>query len=74
MFNFGVELGTLRQGSVADITILEVREGQFTFADSTGKKRSGRQKLQSAAAIRAGKTYVNRSDDAATLRSPIAAS
>ena len=63
MFNFGVELGTLRPGSVADITILEVREGSFVFTDSTGKKRTGRQKLQSTAAIRAGKTYVNRSDD-----------
>ncbi len=63
MFNFGVELGTLRPGSVADITILEVREGSFVFSDSTGKKRTGRQKLQSVAAIRAGKTYINRSDD-----------
>jgi len=70
MFNFGVELGTLRPGSVADITILEVREGQFTFTDSTGKKRTGRQKLQSVAAIRAGKTYVNRSDDAAKIGPP----
>jgi len=67
MFNFGVELGTLRPGSVADITILEVREGQFTFTDSTGKKRTGSQKLQSVAAILAGKTYVNRSDDAVNL-------
>lgn len=65
MFNFGVELGTLRPGSVADITILEVREGSFVFTDSTGKKRTGRQKLQSTAAIRAGKAYINRSDDAA---------
>jgi dihydroorotase len=65
MFGFGMELGTLRPGSVADITILEAREGSFTFTDSTGKKRSGRQKLQSVAAIRAGKAYVNRSDDAA---------
>src|ERR1700681_4822435 len=63
MFNFGVELGTLRPGSVADITILEVREGSFVFGDSSGKKRTGRQKLQSVAAIRAGKTYINRSDD-----------
>jgi dihydroorotase len=63
MFNFGVELGTLRPGAVADITILEVREGSFVFGDSTGKKRTGRQKLQSTAAIRAGKTYINRSDD-----------
>jgi dihydroorotase len=63
MFNFGVELGTLRPGSVADITILEVREGPFVFGDSTGKKRTGRQKLQSTTAIRAGKAYINRSDD-----------
>ena len=65
MFNFGVELGTLRPGAVADITILEVREGQFAFTDSTGKKRMGKQKLQSVAAIRAGKAYINRSDDVA---------
>jgi dihydroorotase len=65
MFNFGAELGTLRPGTVADITILEAREGTFTFTDSTGKKRTGKQKLQSTAAIRAGKAYVNRSDDAA---------
>ncbi len=63
MFNFGAELGSLRPGAVADITILEVREGSFLFTDSTGKKRMGRQKLQSAAAIRAGKLYVNRSED-----------
>jgi dihydroorotase len=63
MFNFGVELGSLRPGTAADITILEVREGSFLFSDSTGKKRTGRQKLQSAAAVRAGKLYVNRSED-----------
>jgi dihydroorotase len=63
VFNFGVEIGTLRPGAVADITILDVREGPFTFTDSTGVKRTGRQKLQSVAAIRAGKTYINRSDD-----------
>lgn len=63
LFNFGVELGTLRPGSVADITILEAREGTFVFGDSTGKKRTGKQKLQSVAAIRAGKAYINRSDD-----------
>src|SRR6202171_2878 len=63
MFNFGMELGTLRPGAVADISILEVREGSFLFTDSTGKKRTGKQKLQSAATVRAGKLYVNRSED-----------
>jgi len=66
-FNFGVELGTLRPGTVADITVLEVREGSFTFTDSTGKKRTGRQKLQATATIRGGKLYVNRSEDAANF-------
>jgi dihydroorotase len=68
MFNFGVELGTLRPGSTADITILDLREGSFTFTDSTGKKRTGRQKLQSTTAIRGGKVFVNRSDDVAIPR------
>jgi dihydroorotase len=63
VFNFGVELGSLRPGTVADISILEVREGSFVFDDTDGKKRTGRQKLQSVAAIRAGRLYVNRSED-----------
>jgi dihydroorotase len=63
MFNFGVEIGALKAGTPADITILDVKEGSFTFTDSTGKKRTGKQKLQSVAAIRAGKAYINRSDD-----------
>ena len=67
MFNFGVEIGTLRPGTVADITILDVREGSFVFGDSTGKKHTGKQKLQSVAAIRAGKAFINRSDDVANL-------
>ena len=65
--NFGAEIGTLRPGTLADITILEVREGSFVFGDSTGKKRTGKQKLQSVAAIRAGKAYINRSDDVGNL-------
>lgn len=74
LFNFGVELGTLRPGSVADITILEAREGSFVFGDSTGKKRTGKQKLQSVAAIRAGKAYINRSDDVMNREMGIAGS
>jgi dihydroorotase len=69
MFNFGVEIGTLRPGTVADITILDVREGPFVFGEFTGKNRTGKQKLQSVAAIRAGKAYINRSDDVAKRES-----
>jgi dihydroorotase len=67
VFNFGVELGSLRPGMVADLSIIEVREGTFVFADTDGKKRTGRQKLQSAATIRGGRLYVNRSEDSANV-------
>ena len=55
--NFGMELGTLKVGGVADISILELREGSFEFVDSLGKKRTGRQELFGATAIRDGKLY-----------------
>jgi dihydroorotase len=57
-FNFGMELGTLKVGGVADISILELREGSFGFVDSLGSKRTGRQQLFGTAAIRDGKLYV----------------
>jgi dihydroorotase len=59
MFTYGVELGSLRPGTVADISILEMREGTFPFIDSVGgKKRTGRQKLNSVGVIRAGQLHV----------------
>jgi dihydroorotase len=55
--NFGMELGTLKFGGVADISILELREGSFEFVDSLGSNRTGRQQLFGTAAIRDGKLY-----------------
>jgi len=55
--NFGMELGTLKVGGVADISILELREGSFEFVDSLGSKRTGRQQLFGTAAIRDGNLY-----------------
>src|SRR5262249_51476079 len=37
-FNYGVDLGTLRPGGVADIAIFELHSGSFEFTDSHGKK------------------------------------
>jgi dihydroorotase len=54
---FSVELGALKVGSVADISILELREGSFEFVDSLGSKRTGRQELFGTAAIRDAKLY-----------------
>jgi dihydroorotase len=59
MFNYGVELGTLKPGNEADIAIFELREGSFEFLDSSKQKRVGRQKLVSTASVRRGQVYVN---------------
>lgn len=56
-FHYGIDLGTLRPGSEADIAIWEVRQGTFDFPDSEGKKRTGNQKLFPYSTIRAGKLY-----------------
>lgn len=49
------DLGNLTEGSVADITILRVRKGEFGFTDSGGKKIKGHHKLEAELTIRAGK-------------------
>jgi dihydroorotase len=48
-------LGTLRPGSAADIAVLEVREGDFTFVDNYKGTRHGRKKLFAKAAFFGGK-------------------
>jgi dihydroorotase len=57
VFNFGAEIGTLRPGAEADVSVLEAREGEFVFVDSGGQKRTGRQKIEPVVTIRAGKIY-----------------
>lgn len=67
-FDFGVPLGALRVGAVADISVFEVRDETFEFTDNfdyanpkIGKagKRTGRQKLVNKAAVCRGQLYVN---------------
>jgi dihydroorotase len=57
VFNFGAEIGTLRPGAEADVSVLELREGNFIFTDSDGKTRNGRQKLEPVVTVRAGKSF-----------------
>jgi dihydroorotase len=59
-FDFGVQLGTLRPGSEADIGIFELQEGKFTFSDHAGGQRIGRQKLVNNATVCRGEVFVNR--------------
>jgi dihydroorotase len=49
------DLGHLSEGAVADITVIRVRNGDFGFIDSGGKKIKGDKKLEAELTIRAGK-------------------
>jgi dihydroorotase len=54
------DLGTLRKGAVADITILELASGNFEFVDNVNTKRTGKQKLFARAVFVAGKRWSER--------------
>jgi dihydroorotase len=54
MFKFPERIGTLDPGSVADVTVAEVRSGQFDFYDSRRQKRVGRQKFVPTATVKSG--------------------
>ena len=49
------ELGNLSPGAIADITILNLREGKFGFFDYTGYKIEGSKKLECEMTIKGGK-------------------
>lgn len=55
--NFGLEIGTLKPGAEADVTVLQVRSGEFSFTDSEGQTRTVGQKLEAAATVRGGKVF-----------------
>lgn len=48
-------LGTLGVGAPADVTVLELRQGDFEFVDNENTKRTGKQKLFTTAKIMGGK-------------------
>ena len=48
------QIGTLREGTVADIAVLERRTGKFRFTDSYRQHRTGTELLTAAATIRRG--------------------
>jgi dihydroorotase len=50
-------LGSLREGSEADVAIFALHEGKFEFTDSVGAKRVGAQKLVPMATVKTGRLY-----------------
>jgi dihydroorotase len=59
VFNYGVQIGTLRPGSEADIGIFDLEEGSFEFKDAVGSVRKGKQKLVSHAVVSRGQLFAN---------------
>ena len=49
------DLGSLSEGSIADIAVISVLNGNFGFIDAGGNKIEGKQKLEAELTIRAGK-------------------
>ena len=55
--NRETELGTLRPGSIADITILDLQQGEFPLTDSEGRVEMGSQHLEPTHVFRAGNQF-----------------
>ena len=51
------DLGTLRTGAVADVSVLELAEGQFEFNDNSNIIRKGTRKLLPRAVVFGGKVW-----------------
>ncbi len=51
------DLGTLKVGSIGEATIIDIKSGQFDYADSIGEKMMGDKRLLSAGVVLAGKWW-----------------
>lgn len=49
------ELGTLKPGAIADITVLELQQGEFPLMDAEGHQEIGRQRLEATHVFRSGR-------------------
>jgi len=51
------QLGTLRPGAAADVSILRIAEGEFRFVDAAGAEEIGGKRFEPVRAIRDGRVY-----------------
>ncbi|MEZ5402065.1 MAG: amidohydrolase/deacetylase family metallohydrolase [Bryobacteraceae bacterium] len=54
------ELGHLSVGAVADIAVLELRNGSFAYSDAYGARLEGKQRLEASLTVRDGRVVWNR--------------
>jgi dihydroorotase len=57
IFKFPAGIGSLREGSEADVAVFALAEGSFEFTDALGATRIGTRKLIPVASIKSGKLY-----------------
>jgi len=56
-FGFPRGLGSLREGSEADVAVWSIAEGDFEFVDALAQKRIGHRKLVPVATLKSGRIY-----------------
>lgn len=56
-FGFAEGLGTMREGSEADVAVFSLQEGDYWFTDSLGQRRMGHRKLTPVATVKSGRLY-----------------
>ena len=54
------QLGSLRLGSIADISVFELKDGSFPLEDAMKKVVVGRRLLETAAIVKGGRVYAGR--------------
>ena len=55
MFAYPEKIGSLVEGSIADVAVFEIQSGDFEFQDTRRTKRTGHQRFVPVHAFRAGK-------------------
>ena len=57
VLNRSDEIGTLRTGSIADIAVFSLEDGDFTFTDAHGRVETGAKMISPCLTVRAGQVY-----------------
>jgi len=53
-FKFGEKIGTFEPGAIADVTVIDLQQGNFELIDQQGAKRMAKQKIVPVAAVHGG--------------------
>jgi len=53
-FKFGEKIGTFEPGAIADVTVIDLQQGNFELIDQQGAKRMAKQKIVPVAALHGG--------------------